>query len=117
MLAYVLQVSGLSGRSDDVTSTHCAFIFWAQFQKIRLKQTNHLETLGKESHIVVWKLVQRLNPRHLYRCKRVSPFLIDNDTILQIGSHQAWLWVAVELIQRQILALCISGHKNMIVVC
>jgi len=38
------------------------------------------------------------SPKRLYRCKRVSAFLID-ETMLQIGTDEAWLWVAVELIQ------------------
>ncbi|MGA7044600.1 MAG: hypothetical protein WCF06_03725 [Nitrososphaeraceae archaeon] len=39
----------------------------------------------------------RNSPKRLYRCKRVSAFLID-ETMLQIGTDEAWLWVAVELI-------------------
>ena len=35
--------------------------------------------------------------------------------MLQIGSDQAWLWVAVEPIHRQILGVYISRHRNMIV--
>jgi putative transposase len=35
--------------------------------------------------------------------------------MLQIGSDQAWLWVAVEPIRRQILGVYISRHRNMIV--
>jgi transposase-like protein len=45
---------------------------------------------GRRSHVAIWKWVQRFNPRHIYRCKRVSAFLID-ETMLQIGSDQAWL--------------------------
>jgi putative transposase len=69
---------------------------------------------GGRSHVAVWKWVQRFNPRCLYCCKRVSAFLID-ETMLQIGSDQAWLWVAVEPIHRQILGLYISRHRNMLV--
>ncbi|HEY6882783.1 MAG TPA: hypothetical protein VI278_01955 [Nitrososphaeraceae archaeon] len=38
---------------------------------------------GKRSHTAVWKWVQRFNPRHLYCCKRISAFLID-ETMIQI---------------------------------
>lgn len=31
-------------------------------------------------------------PKHLYHRKRVSAFLID-ETMLQIGTEEAWLWV------------------------
>jgi putative transposase len=72
------------------------------------------EEEGGKSHVAVWKWVQRFNPRHLYRCKRVAAFLID-ETMLQIGSDQAWLWVAVEPIHKQILGVYISRHRDMIV--
>ena len=62
----------------------------------------------------IWKWVQRFNPRRLYCCKRISTFLID-ETMLQIGIDQAWLWVAVEPVHRQILGVYISRHRNMIV--
>jgi transposase-like protein len=64
------------------------------------------------SHVAVW--VQRFNPRRIYRCKGVSAFLID-ETTLQIGSDQAWLWIAVEPIHRLILGVLVSRHRNMLV--
>lgn len=66
------------------------------------------------SHVAIWKWVQRFNPRRLYSCKRVSAFLID-ETMLQIGSDEAWLWVAVEPVHKQILGVYISRHRNMLV--
>jgi len=53
----------------------------------------------------IWKWVQRFNPRRLYCCKRISTFLID-ETMLQSGIDQAWLWIAVvEPVHRQILGV------------
>ena len=66
------------------------------------------------SHVAIWKWVQRFNPKRLYCCKRVSAFLID-ETMLQIGSTEAWLWVVIEPIHKQILGVYISRHRNMIV--
>jgi len=66
------------------------------------------------SHVAIWKWVQRFSPKRLYRCKRVSAFLID-ETVLQIGTDEAWLWIAVEPIHKQILGVYISRHRNMIV--
>jgi putative transposase len=45
--------------------------------------------------------------------ERVSAFLID-ETMLQIGPDEAWLWIAVEPIHKQILGVYISRHRNMI---
>ena len=39
--------------------------------------------------------------------------LID-ETMLQIGFDQAWLWIAAEPIHRQILGVYISRHRNML---
>jgi putative transposase len=66
------------------------------------------------SHVAVWKWVQKFHPKHLYHCKRVSAFLID-ETMLQIGAEEAWLWVAVEPIHKQILGVYVSRHRNMII--
>jgi putative transposase len=45
----------------------------------------------------------------------VSAFLIDK-TMVQIGSaDEAWLWIAIEPIHKQILGVYISRHRNMIV--
>ena len=76
-----------------------------------------IQPFGKEgrSHVAIWKWVQRFNPERLYHRKRVSAFLID-ETMLQIGTEEAWLWVAVEPIHKQILGVYISRHRNMIVV-
>jgi putative transposase len=65
------------------------------------------------SHVAVWKWVQKFNPKHIYHCKTVSAFLID-ETMLQIGAEEAWLWVAVEPIHKQILGVYVSRHRNMI---
>jgi putative transposase len=75
-----------------------------------------IQPFGKEgrSHVAIWKWVQRFNPERLYHRKRVSAFLID-ETMLHIGTEEAWLWVAVEPIHKQILGVYISRHRNMIV--
>src|SRR5215204_3656905 len=43
-----------------------------------------------------------------------SSFVID-ETQIQIGSDEAWLWVAIEPIHQIILGVYISRHRNMLV--
>jgi putative transposase len=51
----------------------------------------------KRSHVAIWNWVQVFNPNKLYlKRTRVTFFIID-ETMLQIGSDYAWLWVAIEL--------------------
>jgi putative transposase len=35
--------------------------------------------------------------------------------VLQIGAEEAWLWIGVEPIHKQILGVSVSRHRNMIV--
>jgi transposase-like protein len=35
--------------------------------------------------------------------------------MIQVGSDEAWLWIAVEPIHRQILGVYISRHRNILV--
>jgi putative transposase len=60
------------------------------------------------SHVAVWNWVQLFYPNKLYlKRTRVTAFIID-ETVLQIGSDYAWLWVAIEPINRQVLGVYVS---------
>ena len=50
----------------------------------------------------------------VFGVKRVHAFLID-ETYVQVGSFEAWVWVAVEPVHRYILGVHLSRHQNMIV--
>jgi len=62
----------------------------------------------------LWDWVQKFNPEHIYQCRRVAAFLID-ETMVQIGHNEAWLWLAVEPLHRIVLGVYISRHRNMLV--
>ena len=58
----------------------------------------------KRSHVAVWNWVQRFNPNIIYsRKRRVAAFVID-ETMIQIGGNEAWLWIAIELVRSTMLA-------------
>jgi|SRR5918994_4388427 putative transposase len=68
------------------------------------------------SHVAIWKWVQRFNPKHVYCCKRVSAaFLIDETMVVQIGSDEAWLWIAIEPTDKLILGIKISFGRSILV--
>src|SRR5688572_26243891 len=46
--------------------------------------------------------------------KRVSAFIID-ETVIQIGSQQYWLWFCIEPIHSSVLGIYISEERNMLV--
>jgi putative transposase len=74
-----------------------------------------IEPFADRSHVAIWEWIQRFDPKQVYLCKRIAAFLID-ETQLQIGSTEAWVWVAVEPIHRVVLGVFISRHRNMLVV-
>jgi putative transposase len=74
-----------------------------------------LEPFAERSHVAIWEWVQKFDPKQVYPCKRIAAFLID-ETQMQIGGNEAWLWVAIESIHRAILGVYISRHRNMLVV-
>jgi transposase-like protein len=60
---------------------------------------------------------REIYPKHIYPNKRkskITAFIVDG-TQIQIGSNQAWLWVATEPIHKRILGIYISRHRNILV--
>ena len=61
--------------------------------------------IEKRSHVAVWIWVQLFNPNKFYlKRSRVTAFIID-ESMLRIGSDQAWLWVAIEPVHKQVLGV------------
>ena len=46
--------------------------------------------------------------------KRISDFIID-ETVIQIGNRQYWLWMCIELIHSSVLGIYISEERNMFI--
>jgi putative transposase len=75
-----------------------------------------LEPFEKRSYVAVWSWVQRFNPKIIYcRKTRLAAFIID-ETMIQIGGSEAWLWIAIEPVHSTILGVFLSRHRNMLVV-
>ena len=66
----------------------------------------------KRSHIAIWSWIQRFGSSQIYKRKRISAFIVD-ETIIQIGNHHFWLWIAIEPVNRTILGIYISEERNM----
>ena len=92
------------------------YALYLYFLGLSFRNTSRaLEPFVERSHVAIWQWVQRFDPKQVYPCKRIAAFLID-ETQLQIGSTEAWVWVAVEPIHRVVLGVYISRHRNMLVV-
>jgi putative transposase len=68
---------------------------------------------------MIWYWIQEFDPKYVFPNKkkksRITAAFIIDETQIQIGSNEAWLWVAIEPIRRTILGVYISRHRNMIV--
>ena len=62
----------------------------------------------------VWNWIQKFSQFPLYKRKRVSAFIID-ETVIQIGWKNYYLWIAIEPVHKTILGIYISENRNMLV--
>ncbi len=56
----------------------------------------------KRSYVSVWNWIQRFAEYRIYKRKRISAFIID-ETVIQIGNRQYWLWVCIEPVHSSVL--------------
>lgn len=73
-----------------------------------------IEPFADRSHVAIWYWVQKFGSIQIYRRRRVSAYLID-ETQVQIGHDEAWVWVAIEPVHRTVLGVYVSRHRNMLV--
>jgi putative transposase len=94
------------------------YALYLYFLGLSLRSTSKaLEPFAERSYVATWYWIQEFDLKHLYPNKkksRIAAFIID-DTQIQIGSDEAWLWVAIELIHHRILDIYISRQMNMLV--
>jgi putative transposase len=76
-----------------------------------------IKPFEERSYVAIWYWIQEFNPKNIFLNKknsRITAFIID-ETAVQIGETDAWLWVATEPIHHKILGVYISRHRNMLV--
>lgn len=66
------------------------------------------------SYVSVWNWIQRFGSCQIYKRERISAFVVD-ETVIQIGNSNYWLWICIEPIDRTILGINISNERNMFV--
>ena len=67
---------------------------------------------NKRSYVSVWKWIQRFgSSNQIYRRKRMSVFIID-ETMIQIGNQNCWLWICIEPVRKSVLGIHIKGKKH-----
>jgi putative transposase len=65
------------------------------------------------NHVSIWNWIQKYKPKKIFeRKKKIEEFIIDV-TLIKIGSELIWLWVAIELVSKEILGInSISKERN-----
>ena len=94
------------------------YALYLYFLGLSLRNTSKaLESFIDRSYIAIWYWIQEFNPKDVFPNKKkariITAFIID-DTLIQIGNTNAWLWVAVEPIHNRILGAYLSRHRNML---
>ena len=93
------------------------YSLYLYFLGLSLRNTSKTVVIFKDkkrSHVAVWNWIQRVGSTQIYKRKRVSAFIID-ETVIQIGSQQFWLWICIEPIHKSVLGIHISEERNMFV--
>jgi putative transposase len=67
---------------------------------------------------LIWKKwIQHYRPKKILQRKRrkVQEFIVDDKTLLKVGSQYVWVWVAIEPLAKVILGIRISFERTMLV--
>jgi putative transposase len=73
-----------------------------------------LSYIFKQNHVSIWNWIQKYPPQNISSKKRmISEYIVD-ETLIKVGSHYIWLWVAIDPKNKEILALTISKERNML---
>ena len=86
------------------------------FSDLSLRKTSQqISQFIKRNHVSIWKWIQRYKPRKIFQKRRkVSEFIID-ETLLKVGNQYAWLWIAIDSIDKVILDIHISFERTILI--
>jgi putative transposase len=107
-------VKFIRNRTSTVIVMYSLYLY---FLGLSLRNTSKALVIFKDekrSYVSVWNWIQRFAEYPLYKRKRISAFIID-ETVIQIGNQNFWLWICIEPIHSSILGIYISEERNMLV--
>jgi putative transposase len=92
-------------------SKYIYYALYLYFSGLSLRKTSeHLLPFVKRNHVSIWNWIQHYRPRKILQRKRrkVQEFIVDDKTLLKVGSQYVWVWVAIEPLAKVILGIRIS---------
>jgi putative transposase len=99
-------------------SKYIYYALYLYFSGLSLRKTSeHLLPFVKRNHVSIWNWIQQYRPRKILQRKRrkVQEFIVDDKTLLKVGSQYVWVWVAIEPLAKVILGIRISFERTMLV--
>jgi putative transposase len=98
-------------------SEYVGYGLYLYFSGLSLRRTaERISYFVKRNHVSIWNWIQKYNPRKIsVRRRKISGYIIIDETLVQVGSESIWLWVAIDSKTKRILALNISKERNMLV--
>jgi putative transposase len=99
-------------------SKYIYYALYLYFSGLSLRKTSeHLLPFVKMNHVSIWNWIQQYRPKKILQRKRrkVQEFIVDDKTLLKVGSQYVWVWVAIEPLAKVILGIRISFERTMLV--
>ncbi|MBA3284646.1 MAG: IS6 family transposase [Nitrosopumilus sp.] len=95
-------------------SEYVGYGLYLCFSGLSLRRVSErLSCFIKRDHVSIWNWIRKYKPQRISTKKRkICEFIVD-ETVIKIGSEYFWLWVAIDLKTKRILALNISKERNM----
>jgi putative transposase len=109
-----MQIRFERNRTSTIVIMYSLYLY---FLGLSLRNTSKALTIFKDqkrSYVSVWNWIQRFAENQIYKRKRISAFIID-ETVIQIGNRQYWLWFCIEPIHSSVLGIYISEERNMLI--
>jgi putative transposase len=95
---------------------YALYLYFSGLLSLRKTSEYHLLPFVKRNHVSIWNWIQHYRPKKILQRKRrrkVQEFIIvDDETLLKVGSQYVWVWVAIEPLAKVILGIRISFLKE-----
>ncbi len=90
------------------------YSLYLYFLGLSLRNTSKASTIfrdEKRSYVSIWNCIQRFGSCQIYKRKRVTAFIIIDETVVQIGNPHFWLWICIEPVHKSILGIYIQNRE------
>jgi hypothetical protein len=94
----------MNSRNRTSSSEYVGPDLYLYFSGLSLRRTaaERISYFVKRNHVSIWNWIQKYNPRKIsVRLRKISGYIIIDETLVQVGSESIWLWVGIDRVQNQ----------------